>query len=94
MAVESLAAALGADCLARAASLDSLLQQMQARDQAAQERQREVLAAFDRLDAGLAQLAQSQRADRGPAAAVDPSPPGAGLGCGVPAPFPTDGDDR
>lgn len=77
-----------------ALGLERLQLALQVYEQAAQERQKAVLAAFDRLDAGLAQLAQSQRADRGPAAAVDPSPPGAGLGCGVPAPFPTDGDDR
>lgn len=94
MAADRLAAALGAHCLASAASLDSLLVQLQAEERAALERQRAVLTAFDRLDASLSQLAQSQRADRGPAAAVDPSPPGAGPGCGVPAPLPPDGDDR
>lgn len=67
---------------------------LQVYEQAAQERHRAVMAAFDRLDAGLSQLAQSQRPDRGPAAVVDPSPPGAGPGCGVPAPLPPDGDDR
>lgn len=53
MSADRLALALGASCLESAARVDSLMAQLEARHSDAEQRHRQVLAAFDRLDAAF-----------------------------------------